>query len=170
MKILQNLWTKRCSVGDPPLICRSPQQSQDLLEIPDLHKNEVSSKVTVTVKMKKFPRNGSLHLYDFINCSKPWKLGRRSGRGSFSALRRALTGTDKLGFKEFPSIEGITSIVVKVDLAIPSDNWKKTFSLCDQDGDQLLVLETSSENTTLIAGSITGISFELFRSQGMTTT
>jgi hypothetical protein len=37
--------------------------------------------------------------------SKPWKLGRRSGRGSFSALRRVLIGADKLGLKEFPSIE-----------------------------------------------------------------
>ena len=45
------------------------------------------------------------------------------------------------------------------------DDWKKTFSLCDQDGDKLLVLETSSENTVLIAGSVTGIAFELFRSQ-----
>ena len=35
MKILQNLWTKRCSMGDPPLICRSPQQSSDHLEVPD---------------------------------------------------------------------------------------------------------------------------------------
>ena len=35
MKILQNLWTKRCSIGDPPLICRSPQQSQNALEVPD---------------------------------------------------------------------------------------------------------------------------------------
>lgn len=49
------------------------------------------------------------------------------------------------------------------------DNWKKTFSLCDKDGDKLLVLETSSENTVLIAGSITGIAFELFRSQGTPT-
>jgi hypothetical protein len=104
------------------------------------------------------------------NCSKPWKRGRRTGRGSFSAIRRALTGTNRLGFSEFPSIEGIPLIIcMLIDLVIRSDNWKKTFSLCDQKGDKLLVLETSSENTVLIAGSITGISFELFRSQGMTT-
>lgn len=35
MKILQNLWTKRRSIGDPPLICRSPQQSLEPLEIQD---------------------------------------------------------------------------------------------------------------------------------------
>jgi len=36
MRMLQNLWTKRCSVGDsPPLICRSPQPSQDFTEIID---------------------------------------------------------------------------------------------------------------------------------------
>ena len=36
-------------------------------------------------------------------------MRRRSGRRSFSALRRALIGSDKLGFKEFPTIEGILS-------------------------------------------------------------
>jgi hypothetical protein len=36
MRMLQNLWTKRCSIGDPPpLICRSPQLSQDITEIVD---------------------------------------------------------------------------------------------------------------------------------------
>jgi hypothetical protein len=50
---------------------------------------------------------------------------------------------------------------------IPSDSWRKTFSLCDPDGDRLLLLETSSENTVLVAGSINGIAFELFRSQGV---
>jgi hypothetical protein len=49
---------------------------------------------------------------------------------------------------------------------IPSGYWKKTFSLCDQFGDKLLVLETSAENTVLVAGSITGVAFELFRNQG----
>ena len=54
-------------------------------------------------------------------------------------------------------------------IVVPTEDWKKTFSLCDQDGDKLLVLETSSENTVLIAGSITGITFELFRSQSTST-
>ena len=119
--------------------------------------------------MKKSPPNGWLNIYAFVNDSKPWKLGRRSGRGSFSALRRALTGMDKLGFKEFPTVEGKITLASKLTIAIATDNWKKTFSLCDQDGDKLLVLETSSEKTVFIAGSITGIAFELFRSQGTST-
>ena len=53
------------------------------------------------------------------------------------------------------------------DLVIPTDSWRKTFSLCDPDGDRLLLLETSSDNTVLVAGSINGISFELFRCQGI---
>jgi hypothetical protein len=40
------------------------------------------------------------------------------------------------------------------------------FSLCDQEGERLLVLETSSEKTTLVAASIPGIAFELFRTHG----
>lgn len=50
---------------------------------------------------------------------------------------------------------------------IVPDNWKKTFSLCDQDGDRLLVMETTSNRTNLIAGTIGGIAFELFRSHGI---
>jgi hypothetical protein len=44
--------------------------------------------------------------------------------------------------------------------------WRKMFSLCDQDGNPLLMLETSVENTVLLAGSLNGIVFELFRSHG----
>jgi hypothetical protein len=40
------------------------------------------------------------------------------------------------------------------------------FSLCDKDGDPWLILETSVENTILLAGSLCGIVFELFRSHG----
>lgn len=37
---------------------------------------------------------------------KIWKVRRRSGRRSFSAIRRALIGSDKFGLREFPNIEG----------------------------------------------------------------
>lgn len=52
-------------------------------------------------------------------------------------------------------------------IVIPIDNWTKMFSLCDKDGERLLVLETTSENTVLVAGTISGISFELFRTPGI---
>ena len=33
MRILQNLWSKRCSIGDPqPLICRSPRTSHEIVD------------------------------------------------------------------------------------------------------------------------------------------
>ena len=51
-------------------------------------------------------------------------------------------------------------------IAMSPDNWKKTFSLCDHDGYRLLVLETTLDRTNLIAGTISGIAFELFRSHG----
>lgn len=51
---------------------------------------------------------------------------------------------------------------------IPIDNWRKMFSLCDQEGERLLILETTSENTILVAGSIAGIAYELFRTHGTT--
>lgn len=49
--------------------------------------------------VKKFPLNGA----SGPDCRKSWKLGRRNGRGSFTAIRRALTGEGRFGFKEFPS-------------------------------------------------------------------
>jgi hypothetical protein len=96
-------------------------------------------------------------------------MRRRSGRRSFSAIRRALIGSDKLGFKEFPTIEGFPHPQERGvnGVVIPIDNWRKLFSLCDQEGERLLILETTSENTILVAGSITGIAFELFRTHGI---
>jgi hypothetical protein len=37
MKMLQNLWTKRCSSGEdpPPLICRSTRPSEDISDVAD---------------------------------------------------------------------------------------------------------------------------------------
>jgi len=33
MRMLQNLWSKRCSIGDPqPLICRASRPSQEVVE------------------------------------------------------------------------------------------------------------------------------------------
>jgi hypothetical protein len=40
------------------------------------------------------------------------------------------------------------------------------FSLCDEDGAPLLILETSEESTNLVAASLNGIVFELFRGHG----
>ena len=62
----------------------------------------------------------------------------------------------------YPQIKGKGLMVV-----IPIDNWTKMFSLCDKEGERLLVLETTSESTILVAGTISGISFELFRTQGI---
>jgi hypothetical protein len=60
----------------------------------------------------------------------------------------------------------VETLSSEADVAVPPADWKKTYSLCDQGGDRLLILETSSENTIPIAGSINGIAFELFRCQG----
>ena len=80
-----------------------------------------------------------------------------------------MIGSDKLGFKEFPTIEGIlpSNKGEGLMIVIPIDNWTKMFSLCDKEGERLLVLETTSESTVLVAGTISGISFELFRTPGI---
>jgi hypothetical protein len=62
--------------------------------------------------------------------------------------------------------EGTSRDSVCFDQVVPL-GWRKMFSLCDQDGDPLLILETSVESTTLLAGSLNGIVFELFRSYGL---
>ena len=69
-----------------------------------IRKNEVSSKPTLTVKTRKSLAESSFPC-DRTDCRKPWKLGRRNGRGSFSAIRRALTGEGRFGYKEFPNSE-----------------------------------------------------------------
>ena len=45
-------------------------------------------------------------LCDPSDCRKSWKVRRRSGRSSFSALRRALVGNERTLLKDFPSIDG----------------------------------------------------------------
>jgi hypothetical protein len=94
-------------------------------------------------------------LFDDVDVRKIWALKRRSGRTSFSALRRALISPEKLDLKALPVPDAST------------DNWCKTFSTCDQDGDRLLVLEMTLENTVPIAGTVSGIAFELFRTRGI---
>lgn len=166
MRTLQNLWSKRCSLGEsPPLICRSPSPTQDIPEVDDPTSERSffesdSDSDDEEASSKRFFSPSIL-----IDNSKPWNIGRRNGRGSFSVLKRAITGVEKIGAKEL-SADGRKPYTPSTNVVVPPADWKKTYTLCDRDGDHLLVLETSSENTLPIAGSINGIAFELFRCQG----
>jgi hypothetical protein len=81
---------------------------------------------------------------------------RPRSKSSFSALRRAFTSPDRIGLKHIPS----------VDDSVRPDEWRKTFSLCDCEGDRWLVMQTSTENgMELVAATIPGLAFELFKSQ-----
>ena len=52
-------------------------------------------------------------------------------------------------------------------IVVPSEPWKRTFSICNEEGQRTLMLEISADSTTLVGGTLKGIALELFRTQGM---
>jgi hypothetical protein len=103
MRTLQNLWSKRNSGSGVPLIFRTEPQEPITEQLSDTSIErsyfESDSDSDEDEYAKRFV------LRDRTDLRKPWKIARRSGRTSFSALRRALTGSDRLGFRDFPTIE-----------------------------------------------------------------